>query len=108
MDMNQNRRAPLECQTMQELRLSIDDLDRELVSLLAQRAAYIDRAAALKLENGWPARIPDRVTQVIENAMQQARGKGLDPQLVQELWTAIVEWSIAREDKVLDDARTSD
>lgn len=106
--MNKNRRAPLDCHTMQELRLSIDDLDRELVALLAQRAAYIDRAAALKLENGWPARIPERVTQVIENAMHEAQGKGLDPRLVQELWTTIVEWSIAREDKVFDDARTGD
>ena len=52
-------RPPAECQSMAEVRSAIDALDQEVVHLLAQRATYIDRASALKLDNGWPARIPD-------------------------------------------------
>ena len=105
--MSKDRRPPSECKTMDQLRQSIDDLDRELVHLLAQRARYIDRAAALKLDNGWPARIPERVSQVIDNAVQCAQENALDPRLVQEIWTTMIEWSIAREDNVFDDVRAA-
>lgn len=106
--MSIHRKPPHDCADMGELRQSIDDLDRELVTLFTQRAAYIDRAAELKLINGWPARIPERVTQVIENAKQHAGEQGLDPELIGQIWTQLVEWSIAREDKVFENARTGD
>ena len=42
---------------MADLRLQIDTLDAQLVGLLAQRVAMIDRAAELKPSEGLPARI---------------------------------------------------
>jgi isochorismate pyruvate lyase len=41
-------REPAACGSMAELRAEIDRLDRELVALLARRAGYIDRAAAVR------------------------------------------------------------
>jgi isochorismate pyruvate lyase len=86
---------------MQELRTGIDLLDRELIALLAQRAAYIDRAVQLKQRNGWPARIPERVEEVVMNARAAADGEGLDPDLIEDLWRQLVDWSIAREARVI-------
>ena len=86
---------------MKELRLQIDRMDRELVALLTKRACYIDRAIALKSENGWPARIPERVEEVVMNARAEAEGQGLDPDLVEDLWRRLVDWSIAREAQVI-------
>lgn len=88
---------PQQCADMTELRGQIDDLDEILVELLATRAGYIDRAVELKTLNGWPARIPARVDEVIENARAKAGQAGLDPDLVEGLWRQLVEWSIARE-----------
>jgi len=86
---------------MEDLRAQIDLLDRKLVALLAQRAGYIDRAIALKQENGWPARIPARVEDVIAKVRAAAEDEALDPALVEALWRQLVEWSIAREARVI-------
>ncbi len=92
---------PANCASMEDLRAQIDLLDRKLVALLAQRAGYIDRAIALKQENGWPARIPARVEDVIAKVRAAAEDEALDPALVEALWRQLVEWSIAREARVI-------
>ncbi len=95
------RKHPENCRDMAELRSLIDGLDRELVALLATRAACIDRAIALKSQQGLPARIEDRVEQVVANARAAAGVQGLDEALVATLWREIVEWSIAREERAM-------
>lgn len=92
---------PQDCSDMTALRQQIDDLDEELVELLAMRAGYIDRAVELKSHNGWPARIPARVEEVVTNARAKAGRAGLDPDLIETLWRQLVEWSIAREARVI-------
>jgi isochorismate pyruvate lyase len=92
---------PADCASMENLRAQIDLLDRKLVALLAQRAGYIDRAIVLKQENGWPARIPARVEDVIAKVRAAAEDEALDPALVEALWRQLVEWSIAREARVI-------
>ena len=92
---------PQDCEDMQSLRAQIDLLDDELIELLARRAGYIDRAIALKTNTGWPARIPERVEQVLSHVRDQAATKGLAPDLAEALWRELIEWSIAREEAVL-------
>ncbi|MEP4037744.1 chorismate mutase [Pseudophaeobacter sp.] len=92
---------PQHCADMTELRGQIDDLDKMLVELLATRAGYIDRAVELKRLNGWPARIPARVEEVIANARAKAGQAGLDPDLIEGMWRQLVEWSIMREARVI-------
>ncbi len=82
---------------MVELRRAIDTLDMELVRLLRDRAAYIDRAVVLKQRIGWPARIASRVDEVVDNVRRRAAAEGLDPSLAEALWRRIVDWSISRE-----------
>lgn len=94
-------KRPEDCANMAELRVEIDALDAELVELLARRAAFIDRAAALKPAEGLPARIPGRVEEVVANVRRLAAAQGLDEALVEELWRGLIEWAIARESKVL-------
>lgn len=94
-------KAPAECQTMQELRVQIDALDAAIVGQLAARADYIDRAIVLKQLENLPARIEDRVEQVVDRVRAQAVVCGLDPKLTEDLWRRLIEWSIAREEQVL-------
>lgn len=89
------------CPDMGLLRQQIDALDRQLVALLADRAGYIDRAAQLKRNNGWPARIPSRVEEVVERVRATAAQAGLEPDLVEALWRPLIDWSIAREEAAL-------
>jgi isochorismate pyruvate lyase len=94
-------REPADCRDMDELRGEIDRIDRALVALLARRAACIDRAIELKRDAGLPARIESRVEEVVGKVRAAAEAEGLDAAKVEALWRRIIEWSIAREERVL-------
>ena len=86
---------------MAELRAEIDRIDAGLVDLLAERITYIDRAAELKPALGLPARIDDRVEEVVAKVRASAVARGVDPDLAEALWRRLIDWSIAREEVVL-------
>ncbi|OXT01552.1 chorismate mutase [Notoacmeibacter marinus] len=96
-----DRRSAQQCRTMRELRQQIDAIDADLMELLALRSTYIDRAIELKQVEKLPARVPTRVAEVLSNARRAANDRGFDPELAETIWHEIVEWSIARESKVI-------
>lgn len=91
-------KRPEDCTTMADIRAEIDRLDAELVALFAQRTAYIDRAAEIKEQVGLPARIEDRVEQVVGNVRRHAMAHGLPPDKLEKLWRKLIDWSIEREE----------
>lgn len=94
-------KLPALCSTMAEIRAEIDRIDAALMTALAERARYIDRAAQIKTENGLPARIAERVEEVVENVGRLAVTHGLPPEIYQKMWRDLIEWSIAREERIL-------
>jgi tRNA/rRNA methyltransferase len=95
------RAAPSDCADMEALRRAIDVLDRSIIGLLGERSRYIDRAAELKRSNGWPALIPERVSQVVRNARAAADAAGADPDLVEALWRRLIDHAVASEERRL-------
>lgn len=91
------RRAPDECSTMEELRVAIDEIDSELVALIAERARFIDRAIVLKKRDGLPAYIPERVEEVVANVRKTARDLGAPEHVVETVWRVMVDEFIAIE-----------
>lgn len=94
-------KAPSDCHSMQELRVQIDALDAEIVAKLVARVGYIDRAIVLKQGENMPARVTDRVEDVVAKVRARAEASALDPALAEDIWRRIIEWSIAREEEVL-------
>ena len=92
---------PQDCQSMQELRVQIDTLDRQLIGMLVTRAGYIDRASELKPAEGLPARIPQRVEEVVQRVRASSDDLGMDPDLAERMWRILIDWSIAREERVI-------
>ena len=86
---------------MAALREKIDSLDEALVKLLAERQRQIENAAEIKSRIGWPARITPRVNEVLGNVAAQAEIQNLDLGLARSLWTVLVEWSIAYEERLI-------
>jgi isochorismate pyruvate lyase len=86
---------------MADIRAEIDRIDEALVRLFAERAGYIDRAAEVKAVVDLPARIEDRVEEVVRNVRRHADEQGLPPDLVEKLWRRLIDWSIAREENRL-------
>ena len=86
---------------MSDVRATIDALDDELVALLARRQRQIERAAAVKPSLGIPARVPERVDEVLERVAAASQREGLSGELAQALWRALIEWSIAHEERLM-------
>ena len=90
-----------DCRSMEDLRVQIDRIDRELVGLLADRQTYIERAAVLKTTRDTvhdDARIEDVVAKVIAEAKRQ----GLSPAIAEPVWRELIARSIALELEVFD------
>ncbi|MBB5279873.1 chorismate mutase [Pacificimonas flava] len=92
---------PADCRTMPEIRAGIDELDRRIVALLAERMRYIEAAARVKETRG-TVRDEWRKADVIEKAQATARSEKLDDGLVADLYELLVERSIAHEFVVFD------
>ena len=92
--------APLtpaeDCGDMGALRAAIDTLDVRLVRLLAQRQAYIERAAVLKKDRA-TVRDEARIEDVVQKVLVAAKAAGLSPAIAEAVWRVLIERSIAHE-----------
>ncbi len=89
---------------MTDIRREIDRVDRALVGLLAERQAYIERAAELKPVRD-AVRDEARIEDVIAKVLEQAGKDGLNPAIAEPVWRMLVERSIAYEFEVFDAQR---
>ncbi|WP_417270112.1 chorismate mutase [Celeribacter sp.] len=94
-------KSPQEFDTMTDLRMQIDEIDRALVRLLALRQKHIDRAAEIKPAAGLPARIESRVEDVVAKVRAAAEVEGFEPETAAAMWRLMIESMIAREDRAM-------
>lgn len=84
------------CTTMAEVRAGVDAIDQHLVALLAQRFAFMDAAARIKIDRA-TVRDEQRKAEVIANVRRAALDLRIPQELITELWDQLVEGSIAYE-----------
>lgn len=82
-----------------DLRVQIDALDKELLTLLNRRARVAEQVGEVKKREGTPFFRPDRVAQVIENIQQANRGP-LKNAHVAAVWREIMSACLALESPV--------
>jgi len=86
-------RLPADCHSKLEIREEIDRIDRDLVTLFAERFAFVQRMAEFKTDPD-EALVPARVDEVLDRVAGEARRSGFDEQLARELWARLIEWNI--------------
>ena len=96
--------SPERCQTMSDVRAGVDQIDRDLVALLARRFGFMDAAARIKANRG-AVRDESRKQQVIDNVRREARAAGIPETVIAAVWAALVEGSIAYELERFDSLR---
>lgn len=92
------------CETMAEVRLGVDSIDRELVALVVKRQAYMEAAARIKEDRAAvydSVRIEDVVTKVKAEAVKH----GLSVDIAEPVWREMIKQSIAYEFKAWDKLR---
>ncbi|MEQ1614974.1 MAG: chorismate mutase [Hyphomicrobiaceae bacterium] len=94
-------RAPADCPSMIEVRAEIDRCDAALVSMIAERFGYVERAWQIKLAENAAANVPWRNQQVIDKVRTLAVDKGVSPDLCEALWRQMIGWFIQYEEEKL-------
>lgn len=87
--------------SLSDLRREIDALDTELVSVLARRQRCVERVIEIKRAQNIPARLPDRIDEVLQRVSRLAADQKLEPELAVAVWREMIEQFIAYEERVL-------
>lgn len=85
---------------MKPFRSRIDMIDDKIIDLLVERTGIIREVGHFKFQNNIPAVLPDRVIEVRERAAARAALKGLDPALIRQLYTIIIDYSCHLEEDI--------
>ena len=102
--------APSGSDQLDRLRDAIDDVDRRLLDLLAERRDLVAAVARWKTEHGVPVYVPAREAALLEARRREAAARGVSPDLVEDLLRRIMRESYRAEGDhgyrcVLDDPR---
>lgn len=89
-------KSPENCETMEDVRAGVDQVDRELMAMLARRFGYMEAAARIKPDRE-AVRDEPRKAKVISAAMADAKERGLPETVISQMWEVLVEGSIAFE-----------
>ena len=78
---------------LEKLREEIDKLDKEILSLIAQRQKCVEKVALVK-NNKDLVVDKKRIEEVIRRVKRLAKEKGLSEKIAESLWRKLIELSI--------------
>ena len=90
-----------DCVSLGQVREQIDRVDEEIVRLLGERSGFVRQAARFK-RSADEARAPARVEQVVARVRGLAGNTGADPELVEQVYRAMIAWFVVDELSRLD------
>lgn len=85
-----------DCQNLDEVRESIDQLDEQIIQLLSERSQYVKQAAAFKKDKD-AVQAPARVESVIAKVRQLAVEQTLNPSIAEKVYRAMIAGFIEDE-----------
>jgi len=84
------------CTTLEEARKKIDEVDEEIVKLIAKRNDYIKQIAHFKTSVD-EVKAQDRISDVISRVRQQAIDLDLSPNLINDLYVRMIDAMVESE-----------
>jgi isochorismate pyruvate lyase len=87
------------CKNLGDVRQNIDRLDRLIVPLLAERATYVEQAAGFKEQKSQVVD-NDRIEDVIRKVRHIANEYEMAPDLVENIYRAMIDAYIIHESQV--------
>jgi isochorismate pyruvate lyase len=93
------------CTTLTEAREKIDQVDEEIVKLIAKRNNYIKQIAHFKTSVD-EIKAEDRITDVISRVREQAISLDLSPNLINELYVKMIDAMVESEVSEFNNAKS--
>lgn len=101
MAHNINEKLPHECTNINEVRQEIDNIDYEIIRLLATRFGYVREVVKYKEKNDSSIEAPDRRAAVLKSRSEWAEKVGLAPDVVEEIYNRLIDYYIEEEKKLI-------
>ncbi|KJG55290.1 bifunctional chorismate mutase/prephenate dehydrogenase [Photobacterium kishitanii] len=79
------------------LRDQIDDVDRQMVDLLARRLALVEQVGVVKSQHGLPIYAPEREAAMLASRRQEAESKGVPADLIEDVLRRTMRESYSSE-----------
>ncbi|GAL24113.1 chorismate mutase I [Vibrio variabilis] len=79
------------------LRDQIDDVDKQMLELLAKRLSLVEQVGEVKSRHGLPIYAPDREAAMLASRREEAAKKGVPPQLIEDILRRTMRESYASE-----------
>jgi isochorismate pyruvate lyase len=99
-----DKNAQADMDQLAAVRIAVDEVDEQIVTLIARRERLIRIAGTLKGGDTAEVRAPGRVERIIEHVRSAAEKKGIDPGLVETTYRTMISEFIELELKVQRDA----
>lgn len=80
------------------LRDRIDEVDRKIISLIAERLRVVEQVALAKLEAASPFRDREREERLLLRLREHAAEAGIDPHEIERLYRVIMDMSVAHQE----------
>jgi len=83
--------------TLDDARDRIDEIDRQVVELLAERLSIVDDLCEVKAETDRTVRDPDREDELLAHVRTVAAEAGLSPELAHRIYEEVLSHSVRRQ-----------
>ena len=87
---------------LKPLRIKIDSLDEQIVTLLVEREKIVHQVADIKEEHGIAVVLPERIAKVVDQAGAKAKALGGSENYARKIYKRIIELSCELETDLID------
>ena len=88
----------IECNSIEEVRNNINNIDEQIVQLIAQRGEFVKQAAKFKKDSD-AVKAPKRVEEVINKVKKLAQLNGANEEVVENVYRTMINNFIKAEMK---------
>lgn len=85
---------------LQPYRRRIDALDEQILALLSARMDIVREVGDIKYKHDIAPVLPDRIAEVLDRVCTLAGEKGLEPAMVRQIYTILIEASCMLEEEI--------
>ena len=91
-----NNIEPENCSGMEDIRVEIDKMDRDIIAILGKRFEYVKAASKFKTSET-SVRAPERFKAMLEQRRIWASAEGLSPDAIEKMYRDLVNHFINEE-----------
>lgn len=98
--------SPENCQSIEEIRAGIDQIDYQIMQLFADRYSFVKEIVKFKTDES-SVIAEDRQKEVIRQRCEWAEELGLNPDLFEEMYWTLMRFNVRKELEILNGSKAT-